>query len=363
MGEAKDKLLSYLNNLQNKDSSMNFSAHTASTFLSTSFGIMVHYLLGENNRLDNKLLEEYYGIENTNSANIIDPSFNANDLIGIHKSDYVINQINYFSLVALDVIGIRFKNVPTVMTYLDNPGQLEAWFNSLNLSTFWYESNNIMFILYYFFYTVQHGSDNQALKAKESISIIMGLLNRTQDSQTGYWGTNLNNRNLLDGCFGAAHIYLFYDYLGHEIPYIKKIVDSTLSLHNKNGLLGSRYGGACEDYDAIEIYLRCLNQTDYRKNEIANKLVQMHEIISSSQNRDGGFSYRISESKLRRNIYSYIIKKEYLYSGWGKMKTNSFRSDIWATWFRILSLTVIEKIIENKGDFCSYSLPAWGYIN
>jgi hypothetical protein len=291
-----------------------------------------------------------------------DPKFNNKDLTGSHKVDYIKGQITYFSLIALDVLGYQVTNLGEIENFLKDNRKTEEWYKSLDLSHFWYESNKIMFLMYFFFYIQKYGYKNQSEIAKENIKLLIDLLNSTQDKQTGFWGTNLNGNNLYDGCFGSAHIYLFYDFLGIEIPNTKKIIDSTLKLHCGNGLVKHKHGGACEDYDAVDIYLRCLNQTDYRKSEVFDVLYKMRNVIKSSQNKDGGFPYRIAGNFLEQFIYNHLLKRTYTYSGWRIMKTKSFQSDLWATWFRNLSLKVIDYLLDEKENFNSYSLPAWGYI-
>ena len=327
MLEQKRKVIDYLVANSESNGSVRFSNDTYANFLSTSFGTMIYYLIGQVDSRDESKLIQYWGIkDNAPIENIIDPSFSTNDLIGRHKPDYVLNQITYFSLLALDVIGVQLRGNYVEESYLGNSVLLERWFNSLDLSRFWYESNKIMFMLYFLSYINRYSGQDRSKKAIDSIHLIMQLLNESQDKVTGFWGTNLNNNNLYDGCYGTAHVLMYYDYFEYEIPYVKQILDNTLSLHNENGLLGSKYGGACEDYDAIEIYLRCGKQTDYRKNDIELVLIKMKELIEKSQNRDGGFSYKITDSFVRKQVYTKLIKKKYSYSGWNKMTTNPFES-------------------------------------
>ncbi|MCK3683747.1 hypothetical protein [Maribellus sp. YY47] len=358
------KVLDYLHTLKIEDEGYLFSKYSNATLLSTSFGVMVDYLLTGQAGTDASELKDYYSNRLDNGkGQVILTGFDSSQLTGGHKADYVEMQLSYFSLIAADTLGVRLSGIDYVTNFLNDETKLEDWFYSLDLSQFWYESNKIMFILYFLFYQEKYGEGDLSARAGSLIPEFINLLNKNQDKNTGFWGTNLNNNDLYDGCFGAAHIYFFYDYLGAEIQYVNKIIDNTLLLHNEKGLLKSKYGGACEDYDAIDIYLRCLKQTDYRKQEIFDILGKMRSTIGKSQNPDGGFSYRITDSFLRKTVFSHILKREYSYSGWDRMKTLSFQPDLWATWFRALSLKVIDLILENRKDFYSYNLPAWGYIN
>jgi hypothetical protein len=357
-------LISYLISSRKDDGSYKFSKSSESSLLSSSFGVMTDFLIrGKMGLRDSRedLIRYIADGIDLSKNRISDPLLSPQALVGNHKIDYLEGQITYFSLVALDVLGYHDSDINFSKIYFQDQNQLEKWFNSLDLSRFWYESNKIMFVLYFLFYKCYYGSEKSNV-SKDSIYLLIELLNRAQDKNTGFWGTNLNGNNLYDGCFGTAHLLLFYDYLDIEIPFIKKIIDNTIRLHNSNGLMRRKNGGACEDYDAIEIYLRCLNQTDYRKSEISSIILKMRDVINNSQNSDGGFSYKIEESKINNLIKSRIFPQYYLYSGWKLMETATYKSDMWATWFRTLSIKVIDYLLEGETDFNSYWLPAWGYI-
>lgn len=359
----KTSQLKYLQSLLNIDGSFNFSKKSKPSFLSTSFGVMIDFLKNDHLSFNKENILQYYktGID-SNLNELIDPALKSKDIKGLHKLDYIQNQITYFSLIAMDVLDYQAPEIANGASDFENMESIEKWFNHLDLSHFWYESNKIMFLLYFLFYVEKYADSNKAEEAKKKIEEIIFLLTKTQDINTGFWGTNLNGNDLYDGCFGAAHIYIFYDYLNLEIPYVEKVIDHTLKLHHSNGLMKSKHGGACEDYDAIDIYLRCLNQTDYRTNEIFDILYKMRQIIKASQNNDGGFSYKIEDSISKNFFYNNILQRSYTYSGWKLMETPSFKSDLWATWFRSLSINVIDYLLDKKEDFNSYNLPAWGFV-
>lgn len=356
------KLSSYLSSLKNIDGSSNFSASSNSSFLPTSFGIMIDFLMDEKYLKNNKSISYLEQGISQNSTKIIEPTLKKKDLIQSDSIEYVENQISYFSVIALDVLGKKLPKLSIVDDVLESDENLIKWFESLNLAHFWYESNRIMFVFYFLFYIEKYAEENRKMKAAQRIQLLINLLNNSQDKKTGFWGTNLNGNNLYDGCYGAAHILLFYDYLNEEIPWKERIVDNTLKLHAKNGLMRTTHGSACEDYDAIDIYLRCLNQLDYRKDEIYEVLCRMKKTIISSQSNNGGYPYKVAGNFYKQVLYDHILKREYSYSGWAPMKTRSYSPDLWATWFRILSIKVIDFLLNGDEDFNSYWLPAWGYI-
>lgn len=348
----------------NKNGGFKFSSASNVTLLSTGFAVSAldlldsKYLLKINDSAANYLLgsksvDDYFK----------DSNFDASANVGFHKNDYVIPQFTYFSMIALDHLGVHLDDLVFIHKFYDIK-YLENWFENLHWDQFWYESNKIMFLLYFFSYLVKYGNKENREKSKEAIETSFKILNVKQAKNTGLWGTNLNNNNIPDGVYGAAHIYLFYEYFQKEIHYKEKIIDSVITMHSKNGLSQNEEGGACEDYDLVEIYSRVLKQTDYRKNEVFEQLSKMYSVIDNAQQKDGGFSYKLYRPK---NISDRLFKRKpkdavYTYSSWSQMITPIYYSDIWATFFRILTLESIGRMINRSKKLQSYTLPGWGYI-
>jgi len=356
----ENKIIKYLNSLYVKETgSFLFSKYSNDTILSTDFTVMLCNLL----KID---VDSYYNSEKIKdyllqTMNVdglfIDRKFDSS-IERYHKNDYIQLQFTYFTLIALDILGVRFQELTFMKPFLKEES-LEEWFQQLNWGNFWYESNKIMFIMYFLAYLMKYGDNELQTKANEMIQVCFRILDQKQDKNTGYWGTDLNNNNLQDGCFGSSHIYLFYDYFKKEIQYPNKIVDSTILLHSTNGLINRVEGGACEDYDAIEIYYRILKQTSYRNDEIHAKIRLMKDTLDKAQNRDGGYSYRLYAGK---SLFK-DKKTKYKYSSWDMMETPIYHSDIWGTFFRMLTIKMVEDILSNKKDYNSYNLPGWGYFN
>lgn len=348
--------------LREEGNTFNFSRRVPATLLSTDFALNTLFLLEGRKGTDEFLPgREYLHACRTDQDYFMDPGFHMEETSGSHSLDYIRNQFTYFTLIALDMSGILVRDPAFFYEHYSDAEKLSAWIEGMDFSKFWYNSNKLMFVLYYLSYIIKHSKKADTAGMEQLLDRYFAILNEKQDKNTGYWGTDLNQGNLYDGCYGSAHLYLFYDYYKREIPHVEKIIDNTLKLHASNGLLGNKYGGACEDYDAIDIYLRCLNQTDHRKGDVINMLEKMRKVIGESQHRSGGFPYRISQDPLRRMI-KIAMKRSYMYSGWRKMETIAYEPDLWATWFRTLSLKVIDYMIDGNEEFNSYHLPAWGYI-
>ncbi|MFZ6664547.1 hypothetical protein [Peijinzhouia sedimentorum] len=340
------------------NSGFKFSKYSNQTILSTSFAISTSHL--EKIELTNK---ETYG--SYLLANRTEEGYFTDENYGYHKHiyhgpDYVLPQFSFFSLTALDILGFRAKDLFFVQELSED--SLLGLLESSMLQNFWATSNQVMFQLYFLAYELKYNLEANKELILRKIDLVFEFLNRKQNKNDGYWGNDKITPSMYHKAYGAAHIYLFYDYFGKEIPLIEKVIDSTLKLHKSNGLIETLEGGACEDYDIIEIYLRCLKQSDYRKDEIFQRLIQMKSTIEASQNKDRGFSYRLKKSNWR-DVFRKKDMSSYKYSSWDYMETPLFESDIWATFFRCLSIKTIEHIVFNKNNFNSINLPGWGYIS
>lgn len=360
----KQKAENYVQSLVGTDGAFKFSATSNATILSTSFVVQILNLLDSKLLLKTKNTTSSYLLDKRNKDDYFrDVNFDESTNVSFHKNDYVIPQFTYFSMIALDHLGVHFDDLKFMHKFYETKS-LKNWFNNLEWGQFWYESNKIMFLLYFFAYLIKYGNKENSEKSKEAIETSFKILSAKQDKNTGLWGTNLNNNNIPDGVYGAAHIYLFYEYFNKEIQYKERIIDSVISMHVENGLSQTKEGGACEDYDLVEIYSRVLKQTDYRKNEVFEQLSKMYSVIDNAQQKDGGFSYKLYRPK---NISDRLFKRKpkdavYTYSSWSQMITPIYYSDIWATFFRMLTLESIGRMINRSKKLQSYTLPGWGYI-
>ncbi|MBN1610926.1 MAG: hypothetical protein JW940_30120 [Polyangiaceae bacterium] len=80
---------------------------------------------------------------------------------------------------------------------------------------------------------------------------LLDRLDALQDPLTGFWGTTASS--LAHKMYGAAHLYLFYDWHDRPVRYASNGINAALSLQRASGLFGRRDGGAREDYDGVEV--------------------------------------------------------------------------------------------------------------
>jgi len=349
-------ICTYVDSLKTDDG-YRFSEYSDTTILSTSFAVSTLYLLNQEIIDKEKMIRYLSGIR-TDEGFINDRNYIPFDHFYHHK-DYILPQFTYYSLMALDILGYkmeRFKFIEDLTVE-----KISALLNSFFTKNFWATSNQLMFLLYFLSYAEKNNLLEKEITSKY-FDLIFGYINSKQNAENGYWGGGDITPSVFHQAYGAAHTYIFYDYFDREIQYVNHVIDATLKLHAENGLIETINGGACEDYNIVDIYLRCLKQTDYRRNEITDKLLKMRKSIIKSQFNNGGFPYKIQKSSLTRLFKKQDLTETYKYSSWDKMETFVYKPDIWSTFFRTLTIKVIDYIIDSNKTFPSTKLPGWGYL-
>ena len=119
-------------------------------------------------------------------------------------------------------------------------------------------------------------------------------------------------------------------------------------------------GGACEELDAVHTLVMMSLVTKYRDTDIFAALRKCSDAILLSQQRDGGFrNYNTpQEMWLRKLLRSSrmdwlllrrrMLAPEWRYSGWKPLSCPPRKSDVWAAWFRPLSVKLIADRYPDK---------------
>ncbi len=363
------RTIDFVKALSRPEGGVAFSRYAPDTILSTDFAVFILYILGEKDALEEIKggIVPYLTTARRDDGLFFDPLYTPADTKGPHQADYLIGQFTCYTLMALDMLGIRYDALPFVEPMLEER-QSYHWFDGLEWSNFWYESNKIMFHLYFLAYLDKQGDPALKSRIQTEVATAFDLLNDKQDPVTGLWGTDLNGGDIADGAYGAAHVLLFYRYFARPIPRARRILESCLGLHAENGLVGGLEGGACEDYDIADIYLRLLPQFPERRSQIVGTLSKMRTAIEKAHAPEGGFPYRIPRvrgglrSRLRSLLPAFLPEPTYRYSSWPRMRTPVHHPDLWGTFFRLLTLRVIDHIVDGTPFERSYPLPGWGYL-
>lgn len=373
-------------------------SRSARNLYSTCFGVLTSDLINglgqlpENER--NAISERIKSYQDSNSGYFIDREILQNTY-GHHNLEYIKNQLTDFSIMALGALNQTPSHPLFFLEDYHDASRIPHWLENLDWKRPWLTSNRIMFILNFLLLELRQGRhENQNV-----VSAIMDWLDRNQDPRTGFW--TLNNKVSRHNQMAAAyHFLIFFNYLRRPFKRIDKMIDSTLSIQDYDGLFDySGGGGSCADVDAVYILCQALHLTDYRRMDIQKSLQRAHIGLHRMFNQDGGFCWakrnRIDLDKIIRcvnprllfvsredftlnlkrkliNQYRVVFQKDRLtwkFSGLTAMKTPLNESDLWSTWFRLLALAMIESSsvnLPNKENAAAWkmrTLPGLGYYS
>jgi hypothetical protein len=131
---------------------------------------------------------------------------------------------------------------------------------------------------------------------------------------------------------------LVYYYENRPVRAARRLVDSVLSLQQRDGGFADKPGGgACEDVDAIDILVNMYKQHDYARGAIRDALRQTRKLILSQQASDGGFCYRPREPQSHMGIEATTAAANV--------------SCMFPTWFRVHTLALIHEVLEDGAAF------------
>ena len=388
----KDKIFNFIMSLRDSDSSFVLQKKfNQSTLMSSAFSLLTLELIGCIESLNSQAYVNPF-LQNQDKASglIIDPKliFEKSSLEDPEKN-YIHYQTTAFSLSAIDALGYTPKYSLAFLDYFRDKKNINKYFENIDWSNPWHESNKIMFLLQFFSYELIRLKDESARKY---IDQILDLLDKYQDSNTGLWGTQYGASSF-SAMAAGYHFLMFYQHFNREIRFKQLVVESVCDLQMKDGLFHPfGGGGACEDMDAIDVLVKSMSENESKP---LRCLERSHFALTNNFNSDGGFcwakrptfplffglgylnplanlfSYDMCKWVIKNNILGSFIpflreKSTYSYSNWNQMKYDIGLSDSWSTWFRLLSLATIEDKIpslkQHNIDFKFRSLPSIGCI-
>lgn len=188
----------------------------------------------------------------------------------------------------------------------------------------------------------------------DSIKAIQDWLCSNVRGDNGMWyrGETINKKISYEIIRGAYHLYPLLIYDGMDFPYKERAIDLLLQMQNPFGGFDFRKNsGACEDIDAIEPLIRLgIACKGYRENDIQNVIRRAFFWVAQNQMEDGGFVYR---------------KGERFWYGHKNMSSGVNESNLFATWFRYLSIEYMYEYLTEKESFFirvpGYEYPlSWG---
>jgi hypothetical protein len=288
----------------------------------------------------------------TSSTGLFDR--NLGEQRGPHGSTYLILQQTHFALQALRLLGFRHKTLPFLDSWKTKEG-LEAEFNNLDWRNPWKESNRVMFLLYFYEHAIWAGIPGPW---QERIQDALNWLEREQHAGTGLWGIDAESR-VYNAIYGAYHFLFFFLHYRDAMPRADLLLGHTRKLQTKEGFFAhTSGGGACEDYDCVDMLIKLGNDDD------KIPLLRCAEAVLAGQNPDGAYGWATPTTSgipfllgnyqsglslienrkllLQRLRGSLPGGRMWRYSSIEALACPMEESDIWSTWFRNLILAEID---------------------
>ncbi len=194
----------------------------------------------------------------------------------------------------------------------------------------------------------------------------------------GFWGNSLNLKHL--HFQNGYHQYEIFEYIELEIKNISSKLKIIQNLKDNIGHFAPYPGGGgCYDYDAI--FLLTSKYVDIDK-KLQTFLSSIYHQLVSEQNKDGGFAENLLidqksfffykstlihllksiskpslfKERLMLFISLHLKKNKRIKTHWTKYSRRWGESNLWDTWFRLLTIARIEISLENK------NINNWGFI-
>ncbi len=185
---------------------------------------------------------------------------------------------------------------------------------------------------------LQYQRDNfDDKEAAESLSYLKKILINKISSETGLWSnTTIDATEKSRAATFSYHLFPLFTYDSNNFTNSKKVIDFLIGTQNSiGGFSPNLNSSACEDIDSIEPLYRfsCSNPT--LREEISKSYHKALIWILSNQNENGGFVF------YRNRPFEY--GHELMYS-----KKNE--SNLFATWFRVLSIAYIDRFLHGDNS-------------
>ena len=231
--------------------------------------------------------------------------------------------------------------------------------------------NQAMFLGILLLHARDHLGVNTQAEIDQWVALHLDAMNRF-----GFWGgtSTMSHLQFQNG----YHQYELFEYLHADgVPW-DRAADAVASLADSEGHFAPYPGGGgCYDYDAAYI----ITASTEAISRHASLLVRAATTILSEQNKDGGFceSLRIRPrsmenlsrsaghvfagrglARIERLRYALTLLRpthDRIHTHWGRYSRRWDESDLWDSWFRMMTLARIEVALDPT------ALERWGFID
>lgn len=388
----KKNIENYIFSLKNSNGGFYLQKNfNQTTLMSSAFSIITLELVDSLDKIEISKEQNYFlKYQDEKTGFFVDPNLKLDyKKIEDIELNYIHYQTTAFSVSALDALGMKPKYDFTFLNAFRGKEKISKFFEKIDWRNPWHESNKIMFLLQFFSYEYIVMKKENSL---DDIHTILDCLDSAQDSKTGLWGTQFKASSFASMA-AAYHFLIFYKYFNRKINFSEKISSSVFQLQMRDGLFHPfGGGGACEDLDAIDVIYKISSGISTESEE---SLKRAYRALLQNYDKNGGFCwakrptfpflvglkyFNPSLELFNLGMIKWIIKNNYIgslipffkekkiyeYSNWNLMKYRINLSDSWSTWFRLLSIATIERLLpdlkKHDIDYKFRRLPSIGWM-
>ena len=388
----KKNIENYIFSLKNSNGGFYLQKNfNQTTLMSSAFSIITLELVDSLDKIEISKEQNYFlKYQDEKTGFFVDPNLKLDyKKIEDIELNYIHYQTTAFSVSALDALGMKPKYDFTFLNAFRGKEKISKFFEKIDWRNPWHESNKIMFLLQFFSYEYIVMKKENSL---DDIHTILDCLDSAQDSKTGLWGTQFKASSFASMA-AAYHFLIFYKYFNRKINFSEKISSSVFQLQMRDGLFHPfGGGGACEDLDAIDVIYKISSDISTESEE---SLKRAYRALLQNYDKNGGFCwakrptfpflvglkyFNPSLELFNLGMIKWIIKNNYIgslipffkekkiyeYSNWNLMKYRINLSDSWSTWFRLLSIATIERLLpdlkKHDIDYKFRRLPSIGWM-
>lgn len=251
------------------------------------------------------------------------------------------------ALLALRAVQRRPAHAVRMLEELGGAAGAVRWLGSLN----WqdpYTADDVMSVLLCLVHQAEMEYRQEAFSACHRI---LDWIEGIQDAKTGLFA--LSNDTFPWGPIAASYSLLsFFSYTERPVQRIARVVDTVLSLEERDDGLARTRGTAREGLASVGLLVLAGRQSAYRSADVRPILIRTHNALLEHQLQDGSFPQEplpFSESVLMRALggHSHLTRT------------------LSTLWMRVLTMTSIERAYPDhqvQADrWNSHVWPGWGY--
>lgn len=321
-------VLAYTNSLNVEGAKYRFSEDAMEpTLYASVFACLIKGFYGEISETEKKEWLEYFNQCQRAEDGLFMDDVVTDDLYLHSRQGYGARHLVGHLTIAYDRLGGVPKHELSYLDEYKNPDDVIKWLSNLNYRKIWGSSNEIMNIGV----AMQFARDRMGLPYDSAIEAMEEYLVKNIRKEYGLWyeGKIDSKTGMYEAIRGAYHIIPVLKYDNIDIPYAKQCLELLYDSQNKWGGFDNLIGSsACADIDAIDPLLRLSLQESIDLAKIDEMLYKAERWIYFNQNQDGGFAFG--------------RKSPFVWGNSPHLSSALQHSNLFATWFRTLSLQLIE---------------------